>query len=40
MGQRIVGQKDSLAGGCLQLLGLLLVGATLCALIVWINWPR
>lgn len=38
MGQRIVGQKDSL--GCVQLLGLLLVGATLCALIVWINWPR
>lgn len=38
VGQHVIGQPPR--SGCLPLLGLLLVGAVLCALIAWLNWPR
>ncbi|HEY9354225.1 MAG TPA: hypothetical protein VIP28_13275 [Nocardioides sp.] len=40
MGQHIVGHREPWGRGCLPLVGILLVGATLTALIAWLNWPR
>lgn len=40
MGQQIVGHKEPWGYGCLQLLGILLVGIVLLALVFWLTWPR
>lgn len=38
MGQKVVGQPGP--SGCGTILGLMLVGAALIALVAWGNWPR
>lgn len=38
MGQQVLGEPPR--SGCLPMLGLLLTGAVLCALILWMSWPR
>jgi hypothetical protein len=40
MGHKIVGQQDPWWSGCGQLLAIMLTGAGLILLIVWINYPR
>jgi hypothetical protein len=40
MGQKIIGHRDPWWVGCVPLLGILIVGATLITLIAWLNWPR
>jgi len=38
MGHKVVGQPGP--SGCLRVLGLMLTGVVLCAVIAWLNWPR